>query len=182
MCNNKFKTNLFNVRHSTKSKTSKLSVHNSWQPHFIHMYFNMEVFPMPAGAWTVITVGKDGPGHGIDQHFPNISSIRTDSTAPRNLNKKSSSNQISVSGIKKENSVKSTLQLPEISPAPLTGRVKYWTILARSSISNLAAFFVLICDMTNFWWRFFRRFDRRRCIWLLFWLWANCVPGSNQSE
>ena len=87
ICNNNFKTNLFNVRHSTKSKTSKLSVHNSWQPHFIHMYFNMEVFPMPAGAWTVITVGKDGPGHGIDQHFPNISSIRTDSTAPRNLNK-----------------------------------------------------------------------------------------------
>ena len=89
ICNNKFKTNLFNVRHSTKSKTSKLSVHNSWQPHFIHMYFNMEVLPMPAGAWTVITVGKDGPGHGIDQHFPNISSIRTDSTAPRNLNKNS---------------------------------------------------------------------------------------------
>ena len=40
---------------------------------------------MPAGAWTVIIVGKDGPGQGTDQHLPNISSIRTDSTAPKNL-------------------------------------------------------------------------------------------------
>ncbi len=30
----------------------------------------------------MITVGKAGPGDGTLQHFPNISSIRTDSTAP----------------------------------------------------------------------------------------------------
>ena len=84
----------------------------------MHMYFSIDVFPMPAGAWTVIIVGKDGPLLGTDQHFPNISSMRTDWTG-------------------------------EMSPAPLTGRVKYWTILARSSISNFAALFVLICDMTE---------------------------------
>ena len=41
---------LLSVRHSTKMRTSKLEPHSSLQPHFMHMYFSMELLPMPAGA------------------------------------------------------------------------------------------------------------------------------------
>ena len=150
--------NRFKVRHSTNSKMSKFSVHSSWQPHFMHMYLSMEVLPMPAGAWTVMMVGREGPWQGTAQHLPNISSIRTDSTAPA------------------------------MSPAPLTGLVKYWMIFARSSMSSLAARLVFIWDMTNFWCKFLR-LDCLRVSSLLLLLLpppdlprANWVPGSNQSQ
>ena len=68
---------LFNVLHSTNTNTSKLEFHNSLQPHFMHMYFNMELLPIPAGACTVITVGRGGMDLGTDQQVPNISSILT---------------------------------------------------------------------------------------------------------
>ena len=46
---------LLSVRHSTKMSTSKLELHSSLQPHFMHMYFSMELLPMPAGACNVLT-------------------------------------------------------------------------------------------------------------------------------
>ena len=50
----------------------------------MHMYFNIDDFPIPAGAWTVMIVGRGGAAPGRHQHFPNISSILTLSTAPEN--------------------------------------------------------------------------------------------------
>merc|ERR1712165_109940 len=54
---------------------SKLSVQSSPSLHWRHMYFSIELFPIPAGAWTVITVGSLGPTIGICQEFSNRSWI-----------------------------------------------------------------------------------------------------------
>ena len=62
--------------------SATIPVHISPTPHFMHMYLSMDDFPIPAGAWTVMMVGRAGAASGIDQHRPNISSIFTLSTAP----------------------------------------------------------------------------------------------------
>ena len=41
---------------------------------------------------------------------------------------------------------------------------------------------LLLSIVPNFWWRFFRLLDLLFIVLLLFFPWANCVPGSNQSE